>query len=213
MSHSDSDTPEQHSRSSAQRTALRARFRAARQQLDSQIHRAHGVRLAEHWQTLREPLGANATVALYVTRDGEIDSGPLRNELTAQGVAIALPCVNQAARDLVFRRYEGEDRLVIGPYDIPEPQAQAPVCTAATLTLMFLPLVAFDDRGTRLGMGGGYYDRYLGALSNDQRPILIGLAHSVQRSARPLPRARWDVPLDAVLTETGLTQFSSTLLR
>ena len=72
---------------------------------------------------------------------------------------------------------------------------------------MLLPLVAFDENGGRLGMGGGYYDRFLGSLPALLRPRLVGLAHEVQRSNAPLPKDSWDIPLDDIVTETGWQSF------
>ena len=63
--------------------------------------------------------------------------------------------------------------------------------------IIVLPLVGWDRQGTRLGMGGGYYDRSLAGVSG---PLLAGLAYSVQEST-VLPRDQWDVPLDIVVTE------------
>jgi 5-formyltetrahydrofolate cyclo-ligase len=76
------------------------------------------------------------------------------------------------------------------------------------VSLLFIPLVGFDSAGTRLGMGAGYYDRYIGRLPPASRPLLVGLAHEVQRSERPLTREPWDIPLDAVVTESGWQPFS-----
>jgi 5-formyltetrahydrofolate cyclo-ligase len=74
--------------------------------------------------------------------------------------------------------------------------------------VLFMPLVAFDDSGSRLGMGAGYYDRYLGRLPGGLTPLLVGLAHEAQRSNTPLPGNPWDVPLDGVVTENGWQPFS-----
>ena len=68
--------------------------------------------------------------------------------------------------------------------------------------------VAFDDAGSRVGMGAGYYDRFLGTLPENMRPLSVGLAHEVQRVADPIERKRWDIPLDAVATEAGWQAFS-----
>ena len=68
---------------------------------------------------------------------------------------------------------------------------------------MLLPLVGFDDRGGRLGMGGGFYDRslaYLRMRKNWHMPTLLGLAHEYQR-VEELAIASWDVPLQATVTD------------
>ena len=66
-------------------------------------------------------------------------------------------------------------------------------------TLILTPLVAFDDAGRRLGMGGGYYDRYLAARPGVKR---VGVAHECQRVAE-VPTTEGDVRLTAVVTESG----------
>ena len=71
--------------------------------------------------------------------------------------------------------------------------------------LVLVPLLAFDRRGTRLGQGGGHYDRALAALTASEsqegyRPLKVGIAWSVQEMA-DLPREPWDIPLDIVITE------------
>lgn len=66
----------------------------------------------------------------------------------------------------------------------------------------FLPLVAFDAKGRRLGMGGGFYDRAFAFKNKYKRlgPMLIGLAHSIQE-VESLDVEHWDIPLDAIVTE------------
>ena len=71
---------------------------------------------------------------------------------------------------------------------------------------MLVPLVAFDDAGTRLGMGGGYYDSFF-AEAKGPGLLLIGTAFSEQRATEPLPNAAWDVALDMVVTDVGIIQF------
>ena len=66
-----------------------------------------------------------------------------------------------------------------------------------------MPLVAFDEGGNRLGMGGGFYDASLASRSHRAqwgRPVLIGLAHEFQK-VDALNVDSWDVPLDGILTD------------
>jgi len=67
-----------------------------------------------------------------------------------------------------------------------------------------MPLLGFDKRGTRLGYGGGYYDRTLGTLS--KRPRLVGIAFAIQELPE-IPREAHDVPLDMIVTEDGVHSF------
>ena len=75
---------------------------------------------------------------------------------------------------------------------------------------LLVPLVAFDARGNRLGMGGGYYDRtlaYLRDRSHWRRPRIFGLAHALQR-VDALPKNAWDIPVDGVITEREMHRFT-----
>ncbi len=89
-------------------------------------------------------------------------------------------------------------------YGIPEPSSGLQGITPAQLDIIFVPLLAFDSLGTRLGMGKGYYDRALAEFRSgktaNEKPLLIGLAHECQRVER-LERAIWDVPLDRIITD------------
>ncbi len=90
----------------------------------------------------------------------------------------------------------------------PDPDSTQLVCRGR-LDLVLVPLVAFDGNGNRLGMGAGYYDRTFHFLRHRRhwlKPRLVGLAFDMQRVADLQPAA-WDVPLNAVVTETGLTRF------
>lgn len=75
----------------------------------------------------------------------------------------------------------------------------------ARLDVLVMPLLAFDERGNRLGMGGGYYDR---TLRNSRRgkPFRLGMAFEVQQADR-LTAMPWDVRLDGVLTPSRLRCF------
>ncbi len=74
------------------------------------------------------------------------------------------------------------------------------------LSIVFTPLVGFNQTGLRLGMGGGYYDKTFESTRN--RPVLIGLAHSLQEIYDILPASRWDIPLDGVITEKKSFSFT-----
>jgi 5-formyltetrahydrofolate cyclo-ligase len=74
------------------------------------------------------------------------------------------------------------------------------------LDLVLVPLVGFDARGNRLGMGGGFYDRHFSFLRNRRawrRPLLIGIAFDVQRVPQ-LRDSAHDVPLWGIVTERGI---------
>jgi 5-formyltetrahydrofolate cyclo-ligase len=93
----------------------------------------------------------------------------------------------------------GGEVLTPGAFGVHEPLAHWP---AISPRVLLVPLLAFDAEGYRLGYGGGFYDRTLAAL----QARAIGIAFAGQR-VDFLPRDAHDYPLDAVLTEQGLTRF------
>lgn len=97
-------------------------------------------------------------------------------------------------------------------FGIIEPRALTPPIAANQLQLALIPLVAFDRSGNRLGMGAGYYDRAFQALAHQtgNRPLLVGIAHTFQET-ESLQAKPWDVPLDAILTESEYIPISPNL--
>jgi 5-formyltetrahydrofolate cyclo-ligase len=105
---------------------------------------------------------------------------------------------------LVFAPYRSDTKLKPNRFGIPEPQiGNEELLTPQYLDLVLTPLVAFDASGTRLGMGGGFYDRTFAFLNHPghfSKPRLFGLAYELQRVDH-LPRQPWDVPLQGIITE------------
>ncbi len=141
-------------------------------------------------------------IAAYLPFDGEVDLSAL---IHRQAQRFWLPVIRPRG-DLQFRPASA----LIGRrgrrnrFGIIEPN-RAAIKTARQMNLILLPLVGFDRLGHRLGMGAGFYDRTLKNLRRP-RPALVGIAFACQRVA-DLPHDPWDIPLDAILTEHGLTRF------
>jgi len=182
------------------RTRLRE-WRRAQAPID--VHR-NSLRIAGHcigsgW------LDADARIAAYLPNDGEVDTATLFGYLRERGRIAYIPMLRQ--RMLWFGPYTGPAALHPNRYGIPEPVIDdSTIADARELDLVFVPLVAFDPRGHRLGMGGGYYDRTFAFRLDEPattRPRLIGLAFEGQKLER-LDAQPWDVPLDAIVTEAGI---------
>lgn len=146
---------------------------------------------------------ASHHVALYLPHDGEIDPIPLIERLWARGKNCYLPVLGRA-NVLRFAPVTPDSEFARNRFGIPEPQcAPKAHVRAAQLDLILLPLVGFDARGNRIGMGGGFYDRSLAFLRTRKqwrKPRLVGLAHDMQRVAAIAPQP-WDVPLHGVVTD------------
>ncbi len=159
------------------------------------------------------PYQRSSRIAFYLSNDGEIDPQRLMRSALQAGKQVFLPVLRRQASALLwFVEYRPGDRLLTNRFGIAEPHLRARSQTPPWgLDAILLPLVAFDHRGNRLGMGGGFYDRTL--AYKRQRlswnpPLLIGMAHEFQRLAA-LPKQSWDIPLDLIVTEQKIYQVDS----
>lgn len=185
---------------------LRQKFRALRNKLPVSTQQAHARTVAKHLARSGHLLRAR-TAAGYAAADGEVDLTPLFQNLWRMNIEVGLPVINSLGARLEFYRHVADQPLVRGRFDILVPNLQAKHLPMLRIDLMLVPLVAVDSKGTRLGMGGGYYDRTLFSLPPQLRPRLIGVAHACQVSEADLPHDAWDIHLDAVVTELGVTSF------
>ncbi|WP_312172519.1 5-formyltetrahydrofolate cyclo-ligase [Stutzerimonas kunmingensis] len=188
------------------RPALRRKLRHARRQLTPAQQRLAARRL--YRQLAQHPRFRRARhIALYLPNDGEIDPRLLLQAAQRRGKATYLPVLNPWPRTrMVFQRIEPGEQLHRNRFGILEPVIRtARQRRVWALDLLLMPLVGFDGKGGRLGMGGGFYDRslaYRAMRKKSHKPTLLGLAHECQRVDR-LPLESWDVALQATVTDQG----------
>jgi len=171
----------------------RARALAARQHCDPALGADLAIRvLAE------APPPAGAAVSGFWPMPGEIDILPLLTALHERGHKILLPHTPKLGNPLIFRHWQPGSDMVrerFGTY--------RPTGAVGVPDWLFVPLLAFDDAGRRLGYGGGFYDRTLERLPH---AVAIGCAFAAQ-NLPDLPTAEYDVPLHAVATECRVIRF------
>ena len=146
-------------------------------------------------------------IAVYLAFDGELPLDEMIRVAHAQGKRIYAPRVSHGRR-LRFVRLARRARLRPSVLGIREPGGRG-YLALRRLDLVLVPLVAFDAHGTRLGMGGGHYDRCFHFLARRRawlRPKLIGVGYHFQKLAR-IDRQAWDVPLWAAVTDRAVHRF------
>ena len=153
-------------------------------------------------------------IAFYLARGNEANLVPLIENAWAANKEVYLPILGlRYSGQLWFVPCTEDTPLYKNRFGIDEPM-HAPHMRRTklrNLDLILMPLVAFDQQGNRLGMGGGFYDKTLASLQTTShhwsRPKRIGIAYAFQ-SVDALQGQAWDVPLDAVVTEQGLHWFT-----
>lgn len=182
--------------------ALRKQAHAVRAALseDARIEAAKAV--ADHFFETVAYAPEDVIAGYWRIRD-ELDCQPILVRLMDSGQKVVLPVVEGDEAPLDLRVWEADAPLYEAGFGTLAPSDLAP---RAIPDLVLMPLLGFDGEGTRLGYGGGYYDRTLAVLP--KKPLLIGLAFAAQELSF-IPREAHDVPLDAVVTETGVRFFGS----
>ena len=149
------------------------------------------------------PLAVGACVAGYAAIGSEPDPIELLRQLSGRGHPCVLPRVAMRNRPLVFNLWQPGDELIPGDHGTREPKAGSP---ERRPDVVLVPLLAFDGKGSRLGYGGGYYDRTLERLRQDGQVLAVGVAFSAQE-AQDLPEEDFDARLDWIVTEKGARAF------
>lgn len=116
---------------------------------------------------------------------------------------VGVPVIKAKGQPLEFHRWEPGCVMQEGPFGASVPAQAEPVVPRA----LIVPLVAFDNRGHRLGYGGGFYDRTLQSLRAGGAIVAVGLAYAGQEVGE-VPVEPTDQPLDAVVTENGVVSFT-----
>lgn len=152
----------------------------------------------------------NLRWGLYLANDGEIDPVILAKRLLRCKRQLFLPVLHPVHPGrLCFARFYPGMPMVRNRFGISEPAPPLFTVPLWTLSTICVPLVAFDEEGNRLGMGGGYYDRSFGRFSKQSgvsrralvtRPLKLGVAFDFQ-SVERLPSEPWDIPLDAIASD------------
>lgn len=133
-------------------------------------------------------------ILCYASYNCEVDTFYLMNKIIADGKNLYLPrCVTET-KEMDVCIVKDLTELKTGAYGIKEPVGEG--VSAELLDLIIVPMVAFDRQKTRLGYGGGYYDRFLPKTD----AVKVGIAFSVQESDS-LVKEMTDIPMDIIITE------------
>jgi len=151
---------------------------------------------------------ANA-IAIYNPVQNEVDTGSLLDHALASGKKVFLP--RWLTHEFGLAQIASRSELAIGRFGISEPiKALAATDSDTQNLLVFVPGVAFDTRGNRLGRGGGTYDRLLAPLCG--RPRFVGLAYEFQ-IIEAVPAQSWDCAMHCIVTEERTIDCSMSLRR
>jgi len=143
-------------------------------------------------------------ISSFISINTEINTNQLNKYIIDNNKILCLPSIIKKNDYLVFRRFTNNLEMVEGFMKIKEPSNLNEILVPE---LLFVPCLAYDKYGFRLGYGGGYYDRTFSNLKkNNIKFISVGYAFEEQK-VDEVPKDKFDIKLDYVITEKNIYSF------
>lgn len=181
-----------------EKQAQRRAGRAARRALPENVRAAANAALCRHVLEL-DAFRTAHNILLYAAFGGEADLSAFATEAARLGKQLAYPVCGKNFS--LTAAVPGPDGWEVGQYGIRTPVLErSALLEPEQLDLVLVPCTAFDSACYRVGMGKGYYDRY---LPHCTRAAKIGIAFEVQCTDHAAVDEH-DQRLDAFVTERGL---------
>lgn len=193
---------------------LRKQLRQQRLRLSKRHRNRAAYQARRSLNRLQHPAltGKSVKVGIFADAFGEMPTQPLMDWARQRSYRMYLPVVTGKHQPLVFIEFTQktwrQSRLPKHPLGMRQPE-KGKMVKASELDVLFMPLVAADKIGNRMGMGGGYYDRTLAKVKS--RPLKIGWAYDFQLVDK-LDSNPWDIKLDALITPSNLWIFRRYLM-
>ncbi len=134
-----------------------------------------------------------SSIGLYAPKFDEVSIWAIMEKALNEGKLVSFPQVK--GKSLVWRVVGDRNSLRQGSFGLFEPTDSSPQISLTLLDIIFVPGVAFDGDGNRIGFGKGYYDRTLKGYGGRT----VGLAFGCQMFEN-LPVDKWDIKLDRVVS-------------
>lgn len=163
--------------------------------------------IGEKLFSLKEFIQAK-TILFYASFRNEVETRPLIEKSLSLGKQVVLPRVNKEKKELDLYEIHNLEELIPGIWNIPEPDPKkAKSVTLKEIDTVIVPGVIFDEKGNRIGYGGGYYDRLLSEFFQTQKhkntktqKTFIGLCFDFQVK-KSIPQEISDLKINFLLTE------------
>ncbi|MFM1878701.1 MAG: hypothetical protein RLZZ241_1567 [Bacteroidota bacterium] len=184
------------------KNTVRSIFLKRRGTLDSVSLSALSTQLFQ--QLLKLPIWDFKTfhVFISITHKKEVDTAPIIEHLHRLNKQIVVPKILEKG-ELNHFLLAPDSKMVPNKWGVLEPLSGV-VVAPASLDVIFVPLLAFDLNGNRVGYGGGYYDKFLGACSAETITVGLSLFEPVNEISGLYPG---DIPLKYAVTPKDIFQF------
>lgn len=177
---------------------LRAEYRQKRQNLSAEIKEELDLKIAKIFLNSISYKYANQ-ILFYASTDEEISTKLIFETALKDGKKCFFPRCYEHSQ-MTYFRVNSEEDLIADKFNIKAPAETAEEYSHQPSDICLVPAMAYDKKGYRLGYGGGFYDRFL--------PGFLGIKTGFCYSSfirNQLPRGRYDISVDMLITEKGVT--------
>ncbi len=183
---------------------IRTHYKQIRAELDRDKKAAMDEAICSYFTTLATYRYASVLL-MYAPKKDEVNVYPLAERALADGKKVAFPRCIEETHDMNYHFVEDLSVLEKGSYGLLEPPSHLPVydCESKATAACIVPALVYDSKGYRLGYGKGYYDRYLSGFTGSK----VGMIYT-DFIIDQLPRGRFDLNVDFLVTEKGLRVLS-----
>ena len=166
-----------------EKSKIRKEIKRRRQELSSEVLKQIDKTLPEFILSveddeLQSKLKKSKRIALYRSVKGEVPTDGLAKYFMSNGIKCCFPRIEDGR--MVFCDCEDLNKdFVEASFGIKEPVSTKAAVDPKDIDVVVLPAVAYNEEGTRLGMGGGFYDRFAESCGT-KRPYLLGVCYEFQ---------------------------------
>ena len=173
---------------------LRLRLQKHFAMVDEKKKRSWSTKISTHIVKMDMYKKANI-IAFFIPLDNEPDIWSVIRNAWEHKKTVAIPRIE--GKKLTLRKITEENDLETGPFNVRQPKPDQPIVSSTSIQVIFVPALAFDQKGYRLGHGIGYYDRLLKTIDVQK----IGVCYGFQLIDE-LPHGRHDIKVDGIITES-----------
>ena len=185
-----------------QKKRLKTKVLSKRDRMKPVERAARSVAICENLLT-RGHYQRAKTVAVFVTYRSEVNTLPIIQDLLHKKKTVAVPRITGKGKMEFYIIKDPDADLIPGTYGIREPKHGLKKVKPEDIDLLLTPGAVFDDRGYRIGYGGGFYDRYIPRLK--EGTPTISLAFELQL-VKMVPNESFDQKVNMIITEKRIIQ-------